>query len=46
MQNYTWKLLSHKWIFKWKIKADGIIDKYKARLIVKDFKIIRRYELF
>ncbi|KAF3630588.1 hypothetical protein FXO37_28413 [Capsicum annuum] len=29
---------SSKWIFKRKIKADGTIDKYKARLVVKGFK--------
>ncbi|KAF3677909.1 hypothetical protein FXO38_03542 [Capsicum annuum] len=27
-----------KWIFKRKMKADGTIDKYKARLVVKGFK--------
>ncbi|PHT78864.1 hypothetical protein T459_16916 [Capsicum annuum] len=32
------KPLSSKWIFKKKMKADGTIDKYKARLIVKGFK--------
>nr|GEW44216.1 retrotransposon protein, putative, Ty1-copia subclass [Tanacetum cinerariifolium] len=41
LQNYTWQLvdlppgckpLGYKWIFKKKIKADGTIDKYKARL--------------
>jgi hypothetical protein len=57
MPKHTWKLLDllskkkkkilgHKWIFKWKIKAIGVINKYKARLIVKGFKIIKRYELF
>jgi hypothetical protein len=29
------KLLGHKWIFKRKMKIDGIIDKYKAKLVVK-----------
>ena len=42
MQNHTWKLvdlppwskpLISKWIFKWKMKADGTIDKYKARFL-------------
>ncbi|PHT76557.1 hypothetical protein T459_20079 [Capsicum annuum] len=32
------KLLGSKWIFKRKMKADGTIDKYKARLVVKGFK--------
>ncbi|GKB29252.1 calcineurin B-like protein 4 [Tanacetum coccineum] len=27
-----------KWIFKKKIKADGTIDKYKARLVIKEFR--------
>ncbi|KAF3682389.1 putative FACT complex subunit SSRP1-like [Capsicum annuum] len=29
---------SSKWIFKRKMKEDGAIDKYKARLVVKGFK--------
>ncbi|GJY86548.1 retrovirus-related pol polyprotein from transposon TNT 1-94 [Tanacetum coccineum] len=42
LQNHTWKLvdlppdckpLGYKWIFKKKMKADGTIDKYKARLL-------------
>ncbi|KAF3670777.1 COP9 signalosome complex subunit 2 [Capsicum annuum] len=32
------KLLGSKWIFKRKMKADGTIDKYKAKLVVKGFK--------
>nr|GEU47561.1 retrotransposon protein, putative, Ty1-copia subclass [Tanacetum cinerariifolium] len=41
LQNHAWeivnlphgcKLLGYKWIFKKKMKADGTIDKYKARL--------------
>ncbi|GKB82654.1 retrotransposon protein, putative, ty1-copia subclass [Tanacetum coccineum] len=28
----------YKWIFKKKIKADGTIDKYKARLVIKGFR--------
>jgi len=31
------KHLGHKWIFKRKIKANGTIDKYKDRLVVKGF---------
>ena len=47
LKNHTWKLvdlplrckpLRYKWIFKRKMKADGSIDKYKARLVVKGYK--------
>ncbi|GKA47326.1 retrovirus-related pol polyprotein from transposon TNT 1-94 [Tanacetum coccineum] len=47
LQNHTWKLvdfplgckpLGYKWIFKKKMKADGTIDNYKARLIIKGFR--------
>ncbi|GKC13137.1 retrotransposon protein, putative, ty1-copia subclass [Tanacetum coccineum] len=47
LQNHTWELvdlppgckpLSYKWIFKKKMKADGTIDKYKARLVIKGFR--------
>ena len=47
MQTHTWeqvdfspgsKPLKYKWIFKRKMKADGLIDKYKARLVVKCYK--------
>ena len=31
------KPLGYKWIFKKKMKADGSIDKYKARLVVKGY---------
>jgi len=27
--------LSSKWVFKKKLKTDGLIDKFKARLVVK-----------
>ena len=46
LQNHTWELvdlllgskpLACKWIFKKKMKADGSIDKYKARLVVKGY---------
>ncbi|GJR46766.1 retrotransposon protein, putative, ty1-copia subclass [Tanacetum coccineum] len=30
-------LISYKWIFKKKRKADGTVDKYKARLVIKGF---------
>nr|GEZ65562.1 retrotransposon protein, putative, Ty1-copia subclass [Tanacetum cinerariifolium] len=32
------KPLGYKWIFKKKMKADGTIDKYKARLVIKEFR--------
>ena len=47
LQNHTWELvglppgskpLGYKWIFKKKIKLDGTIDKYKARLVIKGYK--------
>ena len=47
LQNHTWELvdlppgskpLGYKWIFKKKMKADGTIDKYKARLVIKGYK--------
>jgi hypothetical protein len=47
MSNHTWELveLSHKtkpigckWMFKKKLKANDIIDKYKACLVVKGYK--------
>ena len=47
LQNHTWELvdlppgskpLGYKWIFKKKMKADGSINKYKARLVIKGYK--------
>ena len=47
MHNHTWeivdlphgaKTISCKWIFKKKLKSDGSIEKYKARLVSKGFK--------
>ena len=47
LQNHTWELvdlppgskpLGYKWIFKKKMKANGTIDKYKARLVIKGYK--------
>ncbi|KAL8132571.1 hypothetical protein AgCh_008162 [Apium graveolens] len=47
MQNHTWELvdlptdckpLGSKWVFKKKLKTDGTIDKYKARLVIKGYK--------
>lgn len=48
MQNRTWELkklpkgvkaLPGKWVFKIKRNADGSVDKYKARLAIKGFKL-------
>nr|GEU67754.1 zinc finger, CCHC-type [Tanacetum cinerariifolium] len=47
MKNNTWilsdllpccKLLGCKWIFKKKMKVDGTIDKFKARLVIQGFR--------
>ncbi|KAJ0492733.1 putative RNA-directed DNA polymerase [Helianthus annuus] len=47
LQNHTWELvdlpqgckpLGYRWIFKKKMKPDGTIDKYKARLVIKGYK--------
>ncbi|GJX83422.1 zinc finger, CCHC-type containing protein [Tanacetum coccineum] len=47
MENNTWVLsdaplgckpLGCKWIFKRKMKTDGIIDKFKARLVIQGFR--------
>ncbi|XP_070017891.1 uncharacterized protein [Nicotiana sylvestris] len=47
LNNHTWELvdfpqgnkpLGSKWIFKRKMKVDGTIDKYKARLVVKGYR--------
>ena len=47
LQNHTWELvdlppgckpLGYKWIFKKKMKTDGTIDKYKARLVIKGYR--------
>ena len=47
LSNHTWELtdllpgnkpLGSKWIFKRKMKPDGTIDKYKARLVVKGYR--------
>ena len=32
------KLLSSKWVFKRKRKEDGLIDKYKERLVIKGYR--------
>ena len=47
LQNHTWDLVpSHcnqtivhsKWIFRTKYKADGTLDRYKAKLLAKGFQ--------
>ncbi|CAM8951514.1 unnamed protein product [Rhodiola kirilowii] len=47
MQNHTWGLvnlpqgckpLDSKWIFTKKMKVDGTIEKYKARLVIKGYR--------
>ena len=47
ISNRTWKLvnlplgcktISCKWVFRKKLKPDGSIDKFKARLVAKAFK--------
>ncbi|MCQ7056711.1 hypothetical protein M9Y08_18315, partial [Clostridioides difficile] len=40
------KPLGCKWILKRKYKADGTIDKYKARLVVKGFRQTEGYDFF
>ncbi|XP_071731045.1 uncharacterized mitochondrial protein AtMg00820-like [Rutidosis leptorrhynchoides] len=47
MENNTWvlvdlppgcKSLGNKWIFKRKMKVDGSVDKFKARLVIQGFR--------
>ena len=47
LQNHSWELmdlppssktLGYIWIFKKKMEADGSIDKYKVRLVIKGYK--------
>lgn len=46
-KNHTWdvtslppnrKAIGSKWVFKTKFKADGTVDKYKARLVILGYK--------
>ena len=47
MRNKTWELvpatenqhiISNKWVYRVKYKADGSLDKYKAMLVAKGFQ--------
>ncbi|GJU17383.1 zinc finger, CCHC-type containing protein [Tanacetum coccineum] len=55
IKNNTWilsdlplgcKLLGCKWIFKRKMKVDGTIDKFKARLVIQGFRQKERIDYF
>ena len=55
MYNHTWELvdlppgaktIGCKWIFKRKLKQDGSIEKYKARLVAKCFKQMNDVDYF
>ncbi|GJT62680.1 zinc finger, CCHC-type containing protein [Tanacetum coccineum] len=55
MENNTWVLsdlptgckhVGCKWIFKRKIKVDGTIDKFKARLVIQGFRQKERIDYF
>jgi hypothetical protein len=52
MKNNTWKLvelppkkkpIGCKWVFQTKFKSNGLIDKYKAKLVAKGCTKIRSY---
>ena len=53
--NQTWELvelpkdckpISSKWIFQRKLRPDGSIDKYKARLVKRGFNQKKRVDYF
>ncbi|CAA7023934.1 unnamed protein product [Microthlaspi erraticum] len=55
LQNHTYiitdlppgfKALGCRWIFKTKLKTDGAIDKYKARLVVQGFRQVEGLDFF
>ncbi|GJT89753.1 retrovirus-related pol polyprotein from transposon TNT 1-94 [Tanacetum coccineum] len=37
-QQWREAIKSYKWIFKKKMKADGTVDKYKARVVIQGFR--------
>ena len=48
LKNNTWdlvdrptkrKVIGTKWVYKLKYKADGTLEKYKARLVVKGYAL-------
>ena len=55
ISNKTWKLvdlppgcktIGCKWVLRKKLKLDGSIDKYKARLVANDFNQLEGLEFF
>ncbi|GJW79895.1 retrovirus-related pol polyprotein from transposon TNT 1-94 [Tanacetum coccineum] len=55
MHNNTWKLvdlpsghkpISHKWIFKKKLRPNGTIEKYKASLVAKGYRQKKGQDFF
>ena len=55
IHNHTWDLVLFsddmnvvqcKWVFRTKFKADGPLDKYKARLVAEGFKQIPGVDFF
>ena len=40
------KPISSKWVFKRKRKVDGSIDKYKVRLVIKDYRQTKGLDYF
>ena len=40
------KAIDYKWVLRKKLKPDGSVDKYKARLVAKDFKQGKMYTFF
>ena len=55
LSNKTWKLvdlptscktIGYKWVLRRKLKSDGTIDKYKARLVTKGIKQKENVDFF
>ena len=49
-QNHTWiltslppskKALTSKWVYKTKYKPDGLVERYKARLVIRGFEQVK-----